>query len=68
MKKDPNQDKTKKKKHVCVIGAGVSGLVATKELREIGIDVTCYEMMPIISGVFGSHTWLNQFNSQYIFL
>ena len=57
MKKDFNQDRTKKTKHVCVIGAGISGLVVTKELREIGIDVTCYEMMPIISGVFGSHSW-----------
>ena len=47
------------KKRVCVIGAGVSGLAVTKELHSIGIDVTCYEMMPIVSGVFGSHTWKN---------
>ena len=57
MKQDINQDKIEKEKHVCVIGAGISGLVVTKELREVGINVTCYEMMPIISGVFGSYTW-----------
>jgi len=42
---------------VCVIGAGVSGLAAVKELREVGVEVDCFEMMPIVSGVFGSHTW-----------
>jgi dimethylaniline monooxygenase (N-oxide forming) len=57
MEQDINQDKIVAKKNVCVIGAGISGLVVTKELREVGINVTCYEMMPIISGVFGSHTW-----------
>jgi dimethylaniline monooxygenase (N-oxide forming) len=45
------------KLRVCVIGAGISGLAATKELRELGVDVECYEMMPIISGTFGSYTW-----------
>lgn len=42
---------------VCVIGAGISGLAATKELRELGVDVECYDMMPIIGGTFGSYTW-----------
>lgn len=47
------------KKRVCVIGAGLSGLVALKELRAVGIEAVCYEMMPILSGVFGSNTWKN---------
>jgi cation diffusion facilitator CzcD-associated flavoprotein CzcO len=29
--------------HVCVIGAGVSGLVAVKALGDWGVAHTCYE-------------------------
>ncbi len=31
------------KNRVCVIGAGAAGLVATKECREAGLDVTVLE-------------------------
>jgi dimethylaniline monooxygenase (N-oxide forming) len=37
---------------VCVIGAGASGLVAIKELKEEGHDVTCYEQYDKVGGVF----------------
>ncbi|MEE8059604.1 MAG: NAD(P)-binding domain-containing protein [Pseudomonadales bacterium] len=40
------------KKRVCVIGAGASGLVATKELVDAGHEVTCYEKHDKIAGVF----------------
>ncbi|RYV02032.1 hypothetical protein SOPP22_10670 [Shewanella sp. OPT22] len=30
-------------KKACVIGAGLSGLCSIKELKEVGIDVTCFE-------------------------
>ncbi|KAJ8309007.1 hypothetical protein KUTeg_013881, partial [Tegillarca granosa] len=39
-------------KHVAVIGAGVSGLTATKECLAQGIDVTCYEMHDDIGGTW----------------
>jgi dimethylaniline monooxygenase (N-oxide forming) len=45
------------KTRVCVIGAGLSGLAVCKELREVGVEFRCYEMMPILGGVFGSHVW-----------
>ena len=40
-----------------MIGAGISGLAAAKELREVGVDVTVYEMMPCIGGVFAHYGW-----------
>lgn len=39
---------------IAVIGAGLSGLVATKELAEAGLDVTCFEKSQEIGGVFSS--------------
>lgn len=44
-------------KTVCVVGGGVAGLAVTKELRSLGLEVDCYEMMPRIGGVFASHVW-----------
>lgn len=35
---------------ICVIGAGPSGLAATKTLREAGLDVTCFDGSPYIGG------------------
>ena len=53
---------------VCVIGAGVSGLVVTKELRAIGLEVDCYEMMPRLGGVFASAVWKDgQLTSSSVF-
>ena len=37
---------------VCVIGAGIAGLVATKVLREDGFDVVTFEKEPAIGGVW----------------
>lgn len=37
-------------KRVCVVGAGPSGLTATKTLIEAGLAVDCYEMSPHIGG------------------
>lgn len=39
-------------KKICVIGAGLSGLVALKELMAAGHDVVCYEQNRDIGGVF----------------
>lgn len=39
-------------KRVIVIGAGLSGLAAVKELAEAGHDVVCYEQRRDIGGVF----------------
>src|SRR3954467_15845876 len=36
--------------HVCVIGAGVSGLVSCKALRDHGIEHTCFEASDDIGG------------------
>lgn len=44
-------------KRVCVIGAGISGVATVKELRALGVEVDCYEMMPRVGGVFASHVW-----------
>mmetsp|Transcript_31644 Transcript_31644/g.71137 ORF Transcript_31644/g.71137 Transcript_31644/m.71137 type:complete len:635 (-) Transcript_31644:271-2175(-) len=40
------------KKHICVIGAGASGLTAIKELTAAGHKVTCFEQSPRIGGVY----------------
>ncbi len=37
-------------KRVCVVGAGPSGLVATKTLIEAGLDAACFEMSSEIGG------------------
>lgn len=38
--------------NVCVVGAGMSGLVAIKELHDEGHRVTCFERTPQIGGNF----------------
>lgn len=45
-------------RRICVIGAGPSGLAATKTLRQAGLDVTCFEGSPQIGGhwVIGNPT------------
>jgi len=47
-------------KRVCVVGAGPSGLTATKTLLEAGLAVDCYEMSPHIGG----HWVLNNSNGR----
>ena len=37
---------------VAVVGAGLSGIAALKELKEVGMDVVCYEQGVDIGGVF----------------
>ncbi|MDX1658692.1 MAG: NAD(P)-binding domain-containing protein [Nitriliruptorales bacterium] len=37
---------------VCVIGAGISGLVTTKVMNNDGFDVICFEKKPHIGGVW----------------
>ncbi|QSB06308.1 flavin-containing monooxygenase [Natronoglycomyces albus] len=37
---------------VCVIGAGASGLLAIKNLREYGFEVDCYERDTVIGGLW----------------
>lgn len=44
---DGEQDHT-----VCIIGAGVSGLVTAKGLQRDGFDVTIFEKEPTIGGVW----------------
>lgn len=38
------------KMHVCVIGAGMCGLVTTKCMLDAGFDVTCFEKNPYVGG------------------
>lgn len=40
------------KKHVCIIGGGASGIIVMKELLALGHKVTCFEMLPVIGGVY----------------
>ena len=40
------------KKHICIIGAGSSGLIVMKELTKLGHKVTCFESLPAIGGVY----------------
>lgn len=37
---------------VCVIGAGASGLIAVKNLRENGFEVDCYERDTVLGGLW----------------
>jgi NAD(P)-binding Rossmann-like domain len=39
-------------KTIAVIGAGASGLVSIKHLRDAGYDVTCFEQDSTIAGTF----------------
>ena len=39
------------KKHVCVIGAGSSGLMVMKELQSVGHTFHCFELLPNVGGV-----------------
>jgi dimethylaniline monooxygenase (N-oxide forming) len=41
-------------KTVCVVGAGIAGLVTAKVLRQDGFDVTVFEKMPTIGGVWAA--------------
>ena len=41
-----------KTKRVCVIGCGSSGLVVMKELRNVGIEVKGFELLPHVGGVY----------------
>ncbi len=43
---------SKTTKNVCVIGAGASGLIATKELLDEGHQVSCFEKYSKLGGVF----------------
>lgn len=47
-------------KRVCVVGAGPSGLTATKTLLDAGLTVDCFEMSPHIGG----HWVLNNSNGR----
>ena len=38
-------------KHVCVIGAGSSGLMVMKELQSVGHTFHCFELLPNVGGV-----------------
>ncbi len=40
-------------KKVCIVGAGLSGITAIKQLKEEGHQVTCFEKSEGIGGVFG---------------
>ena len=40
------------KKHVCIIGAGSSGLIVMKELQQLGHTFECFELLPAIGGVY----------------
>lgn len=46
----PIQSTPQHKPRICVIGAGPSGLTATKTLIQAGLDVDCYDMSPNIGG------------------
>ncbi|MGE6698982.1 flavin-containing monooxygenase [Hyphomonas sp. NPDC076900] len=37
-------------KRICVIGAGPSGLVATKTLAQAGLDAQCFDLSPVVGG------------------
>lgn len=39
---------------VCVVGAGLSGLVSAKVLQEDGFEVTVFEKAPELGGVWAS--------------
>jgi dimethylaniline monooxygenase (N-oxide forming) len=41
-----------RKKHICIIGAGSSGIILMKELQEAGHTFTCFESFSCIGGVY----------------
>lgn len=43
-------------KHVCVIGAGSSGLMVMKELQSVGHTFHCFELLPNVGGVRTKYT------------
>lgn len=45
------------KPSVGVVGAGIAGMAACKELKDLGITADVYEMMPVIGGVFAHYGW-----------
>ena len=49
---DVRDGPSKSKKHVCVIGAGASGLVVMEELTELGHSVECFEQLPVVGGAY----------------
>eukprot|EP00904_Undaria_pinnatifida_P001516 jgi/Undpi1/11365/HiC_scaffold_30.g13662.m1 len=49
------------KKKIAIIGSGASGLTVMKELTALGHEVSCYECLPVIGGVYAKsydHTTL----------
>ena len=42
---------------VCVVGAGIAGMAAAKELKDVDVNCDVYEMMPVIGGVFAHYGW-----------
>lgn len=42
-------------KHICVIGAGASGIVCIKECLAVGFSVVCYEKVDYIGGLWRYH-------------
>ena len=46
------------KRRVCIIGAGMSGLLATKYLRSLNLNIIVFEAKPGIGGV-----WREKFSS-----
>jgi N,N'-diacetyllegionaminate synthase len=46
-----------KKKHVYVIGAGMSGLATALRLSELNVPVTLFERDAVVGGMAGSFSW-----------
>uniref|UniRef100_A0A7R9UFB0 Uncharacterized protein n=1 Tax=Pinguiococcus pyrenoidosus TaxID=172671 RepID=A0A7R9UFB0_9STRA len=46
-----------KRRTVGVIGAGISGLVTAKELKDVGVECEVFEMMPMLGGAFAHYGW-----------
>ena len=49
---EEEKDATKRFQRICVVGAGASGLVVMKELKEVGIDFVCFDTLPCVGGVY----------------
>ncbi|KAG8169533.1 hypothetical protein KVR01_000278 [Diaporthe batatas] len=48
----PHRDVAQQGSKVCVIGAGPLGLMAVKNMKEAGLDVTCFEARSWIGGIW----------------